>query len=694
MGPTGVEWPEDTFAAPARLFEDGRPLGPGDAPRREIRKLGRGRYGFWGNSLYFSSSDGTDPRTNGRRYYIERPWYLPRRTERLVYLLLGIVAVSALRLRLSLASALRWKENQCAVSPHKVSTAEASARSALNSFDGAAVLLFCAIAAGAFLIHGNGEYPFVWLGSDAAQIASFAAAWDHPEELRNDALLGDPANYRFYAALHVPLLRLLTLFSGDYGTSFLWLLGPTVFIQLLGFYWLGRALFADRFWALLLALVSAGTTLDFGGGEFWGVWPDSLPRNLYQAILPFVLLVVLRWRTVPASWPLIMAGLGALMYLHPVSAPTWGAAVWLGLATENRETSSQRISRLFLSGLLFVLVAGIFLWAFSRYQLPSSPTVAEQAHRLQDRLYGFESASYPVSYPVLLEMYSKHRLLLLAALASIALLWKVPPGNQPLWRLALVWLVGILLVSVGLPLLIQLVAGNPHTTAAQRVLIRGLRFLFPLVFIQCVWALAVLERASRRPGARGAILACGMLLSAVWLQANPPMLWPQELGRSWGRSRNPDTLAILQAIRERTPPTARLLSFEDMQFEPLAIRYFSLRSLAYCYKDFGPLGHTSDQALLHWGETHFEYETLKNRPRDSSLLEAVVAFARELRADHVLVYAPPFGSLPLPRDVTLVYENNSYSLLHLKGTSPGDSAGRVEPPSAAARLKERERTSV
>ncbi len=97
VSPTGVDWPEQTFAAPPQLFEDGRLLGPGDSRPKEIRELGMGRYRFLGNSLYFSSSDGTDPRLNGRRYRFEGPRYLSRRTAGLAYLLLGILVASALR---------------------------------------------------------------------------------------------------------------------------------------------------------------------------------------------------------------------------------------------------------------------------------------------------------------------------------------------------------------------------------------------------------------------------------------------------------------------------------------------------------------------------------------------------------------------------------------------------------------------
>jgi len=52
------------------LFEDGRPIGPGHAPHQEISELGGGRYSHWHRRLLLSSSDGSDPRTNGRVYTV------------------------------------------------------------------------------------------------------------------------------------------------------------------------------------------------------------------------------------------------------------------------------------------------------------------------------------------------------------------------------------------------------------------------------------------------------------------------------------------------------------------------------------------------------------------------------------------------------------------------------------------------
>ncbi|MFL5628700.1 MAG: hypothetical protein ACJ788_24225, partial [Ktedonobacteraceae bacterium] len=51
-----------------QLFENGQPLGPAHSLREVIRSVGQGRFSHWRASLYFSTSDNSDPRTNGRVY--------------------------------------------------------------------------------------------------------------------------------------------------------------------------------------------------------------------------------------------------------------------------------------------------------------------------------------------------------------------------------------------------------------------------------------------------------------------------------------------------------------------------------------------------------------------------------------------------------------------------------------------------
>ena len=64
----------DTNDAPyqshLRLFEDGQELGPGHARHATVSNVGGGHYSFWRGTLYFSSSDGSDPNTSGRTYTV------------------------------------------------------------------------------------------------------------------------------------------------------------------------------------------------------------------------------------------------------------------------------------------------------------------------------------------------------------------------------------------------------------------------------------------------------------------------------------------------------------------------------------------------------------------------------------------------------------------------------------------------
>jgi pectate lyase len=64
--------PGDSESSPTsstlKLYENGKELGPAHSSHKSIRNYGRGRFSHWGNTLYFSSSDRTDPRKNGRIY--------------------------------------------------------------------------------------------------------------------------------------------------------------------------------------------------------------------------------------------------------------------------------------------------------------------------------------------------------------------------------------------------------------------------------------------------------------------------------------------------------------------------------------------------------------------------------------------------------------------------------------------------
>ncbi|MEA2943133.1 MAG: pectate lyase [Bradyrhizobium sp.] len=78
------------FASTVFLYENGAPLGRAHSLHKEIADLGAGRFSHWGiigkSGLIFSTSDNSDPRTNGRAYGIKAQYRPPN----LVFVLVGI----------------------------------------------------------------------------------------------------------------------------------------------------------------------------------------------------------------------------------------------------------------------------------------------------------------------------------------------------------------------------------------------------------------------------------------------------------------------------------------------------------------------------------------------------------------------------------------------------------------------------
>jgi hypothetical protein len=61
------------FYSPASLCEDNEILGPPHTFHAEIAKIGYGRFSHFADSVIFSSSDNSDPNSNGRQYAIVVP---------------------------------------------------------------------------------------------------------------------------------------------------------------------------------------------------------------------------------------------------------------------------------------------------------------------------------------------------------------------------------------------------------------------------------------------------------------------------------------------------------------------------------------------------------------------------------------------------------------------------------------------
>ena len=68
-----ADTPDAPDRSPVVLYEDGKPLGPAHTLHADISKLGHGRFSHWGKIIIFSTSDNSDPNTNGREYWAVIP---------------------------------------------------------------------------------------------------------------------------------------------------------------------------------------------------------------------------------------------------------------------------------------------------------------------------------------------------------------------------------------------------------------------------------------------------------------------------------------------------------------------------------------------------------------------------------------------------------------------------------------------
>ena len=59
------------------IYENGNPLGPPHSQHDDIRVKGKGMYSQWGSSIFFSTSDNSNPNINNRKYIIQYPLTIP-----------------------------------------------------------------------------------------------------------------------------------------------------------------------------------------------------------------------------------------------------------------------------------------------------------------------------------------------------------------------------------------------------------------------------------------------------------------------------------------------------------------------------------------------------------------------------------------------------------------------------------------
>ena len=520
--------------------------------------------------------------------------------------------------------------------------------------DVAALLLFGLYAVLFWLEHWKGAWPVVDLGGDSGNILSWAVALDHPAAFARDSALADPGALGFYATIHVPLMRLLGPLAGDYGTAWMLLLGPHVFLQVTGFYVLGRVLFRDRLWALLLAVVTS-VLVWINLGTYWGAFAEPQPRFTFQALLPWALALALQWRDRPSRWPALMALVGLLMYVHPVSAPAWGFACWLGLWASKAPgtTMRERIGWRTLAAAAFLIVALPFVWLYAGSEASAGtasvdPSVIARAVELSVPAE-YRDVRRAVRTFVTIASLPPQRFYWGGAALAILLLALLGGRERALLRPVLLWTTGIVAVSVGLTWADQAQAASRHVPPVQVDLIRGIRYLVPLMLLLVLWPFAALDAklAQGHPTplrriARVVALGGGAIVTIGWAMTFSPTMGVGGALSCWRQGAlvcrdegHRDRAAIFDAVREHTPEGAPMIATERRSAPVL--RYYARRPVVHAWRDISVYLYSRRDLLPGWIEREAAKARIRRLPSPGRRFREYMRFAAAAGAEYALI---------------------------------------------------------
>jgi hypothetical protein len=432
------------------------------------------------------------------------------------------------------------------------------------------------------------------------------------------------------------------------------LLAPHVFLQMSGFYLLGRVLFRNRLWALFLAVITL-VLVKINLGTYWGAFKEPLPRFTFQAFLPFVLALAIHWRNRPSRWPLLMTLTGLLMYVHPVSTPPWAFAIWLGLWADKApgSTIGRRLGQRLLAAAAFLTATAPFVYLYVSSQTYDAAQASSIASAMKDAVpHEYKSIWDALTSFVRASSTPPRPYFVAAAALGIPVLWFMGGRERALVNKYVLWIVGILAVAVGLAWADQSYAAAHGRAPLQIDLIRGIRYLIPLVLLGALWPLAAIDArmaessaATLRWGGRCVVLAVGAALTVFWVQTSYRSVWVTDAADCWNRGkmacpgRSQEKLAGLsEAIRENTPEGALIIT--TMPSLVPMIRWHSQRSIAHDWRDLSVFLYSRRDQLAGWNQRSRQFRTLEHAKSNAARFAGVMDFGADLEADYALIHWP------------------------------------------------------
>ncbi|MCW8397217.1 hypothetical protein OQJ26_00215 [Legionella sp. PATHC038] len=523
------------------------------------------------------------------------------------------------------------------------------------------VLALFFIFASLWLMKTWGPAPIILTNGDAGNVSSIVASNISPERFANDPLFSDAQNFKFYWTISIPLTQFLTYFTHDIGRSYLLLIWPIIFVQLLGFYLLGLDLFSNRGWAFLLALLSLSPIYIFSG-ELWGQLDVPLTRGYYGALFPFLLLALLKNNN-KVWFPLIVMGLcGLSVYVHPVSAPSvsFACLTALFMCKPTGRGWGKQVLVVFAAGMMFLMVAAPFIITFFS-GFPSSESLHNNSSSAIAAHYMTQAAG-PQYYNALSIVQSLYSLLFQGKwnwfwlMGLIGLLIAPTFSKKPQYerQFFIFFIAGLLISSVGIAWLDQSIARMYGRYPAEIDLIRNCRYLIPLLLIGAIRFFANID--IKIPNTYRLVFGCLILICVYrWFIDFPTTFYNFVVNQIQHNQvedqvNNLSNKKMLHYIKT-LPPGSKIMAFsldgdsdgliEDLM---LAIRYSSFQPIAHLKKDLNFLSYSGrGLKILEW-QKEAEQLALIKKESDQTRLKLLKEFMQAHEVKLLLAYEPDISA--------------------------------------------------
>lgn len=511
------------------------------------------------------------------------------------------------------------------------------------------VLLCCwggLLGVACYLDAWRGMDPVLLPGSDAQSILAFALARARPANFVQDALLSNLDNFGFYQLVAAWVIQLAALLGMDLGQVLAAFSIPTLVAVLGGFYYLGLQMFRDKVWATTLALVNIVPSNLMV--EHWGIANGYLPREAYIGIWALLIALCFYWRQKPEKWWLIMALCGGSVFFHPIGGPTQAVAVWFGL------WSFWPKNWRFIDMFRHMVVAGL---AFAALLMPYATLY------LLHHEFGSVSQSDEI-IKVLFVRFSQHNFSIAASLTAFFSAWptavywwgaslvalayllaRIDTRRQALFLILLE--VGTLVTCALIPAVDLWLTLDENKLPLEWSLIRGLRFLFPVMLLSLLlgaWRLVQEPIFSPLPQATNVGRLGALFLLILWPHAalSTPIPRPAlETFLCWANqsrycAMTPEQASMtemMHAVQEFVPAEEAVLA----QRTGLHIRYAARRSISFSPKDGAVLLYNNPIEALRWFDMFDQYLAADRVLTSQERLVALAALARQWGAHYLLL---------------------------------------------------------